>query len=372
MGKPVATAEAELVRLDARWLYLHLYTTALIAAGALVVELVMYLWLKSSDMMASGLVRYLVKYVAAPGCANALMLLSGLAVVHAPRIPRGQKACLISLIMTLVCTVLYVVHSIFEIIILIYALPVLMSVLYERRRLTTLIWLLCMSLAIGGRFIPWDPGNKLTAKTFQNLTVGLVLLNGVYVACMAIIHYMKKKRQLIRRQDAENLLLQQQMLMDPLTGVGNRAALREGLDRLTGQALPCHMVMMDIDGFKGLNDSQGHLYGDRVLETLGRLLTEMAACYDMAPYRYGGDEFLLLFFQCAASEAEQALRGAQRALARSFGAGVTFSAGLVACVCEAEPLRALRQADEALYRAKELGGGKISPAPYAKEETPCA
>jgi two-component system cell cycle response regulator len=158
---------------------------------------------------------------------------------------------------------------------------------------------------------------------------------------------------------------------DPLTGLGNRRALQEDVEVLEARAARyghryC-MAVLDIDHFKSYNDGYGHQAGDRVLEAVAGALSGSARSGD-AIYRYGGEEFLCIFPEQSLATAGQAVQRmrlgveqqAIRHSASPFGV-VTLSAGLA--MLEPGSTRSsseiLHEADEALYRAKELGRNRV-------------
>jgi diguanylate cyclase (GGDEF)-like protein len=127
--------------------------------------------------------------------------------------------------------------------------------------------------------------------------------------------------------------------------------------------------MLDLDGFKGLNDSFGHEAGDVLLAELGRLLREGVRGGDVA-CRYGGEEFVVILPEASAEDGfrriEQ-LREATRRLAvtyrgRSVGAP-SFSGGLAMFPEHGDTVEdLLRAADAALYRAKSAGRDRLAVA----------
>jgi diguanylate cyclase (GGDEF)-like protein len=154
---------------------------------------------------------------------------------------------------------------------------------------------------------------------------------------------------------------------DPLTGLSNRRALQEDVAaleaRVTRYGHRYCMAVLDVDHFKAYNDHFGHQAGDRVLETVATVLKRVARTGD-ALYRYGGEEFLCIFPEqslASGAHAVQRMRIGIEELAlphpgSSFGV-LTVSAGL-AVLDPGETRSAsdvLKEADEALYRAKSLG-----------------
>ena len=165
-----------------------------------------------------------------------------------------------------------------------------------------------------------------------------------------------------------NRQLAGQARTDPLTGLGNRLQLWEDLDALQGHAARYGhryaLALCDVDRFKLYNDTYGHLAGDEVLHRVAGVLGEECRSGDRA-YRYGGEEFLILLPEQppqAATLAVERLRQAVEQLALPHvanlpGGVVTISAG-VALLPPGEQKDTealLREADTALYRAKELG-----------------
>jgi diguanylate cyclase (GGDEF)-like protein len=158
----------------------------------------------------------------------------------------------------------------------------------------------------------------------------------------------------------------EQLLRDPLTGLAGRAImldrLRLGLRRARRKQLHAGVIFLDLDRFKVLNDSLGHAAGDRVLITAGERLRDAVRANDTA-VRFGGDEFVIVCEDLR--DADEAIVVAERlitALREPYIVDgqeivLTVSAGIAIGGHEdersAEGL--LRDADAAMYRAKESG-----------------
>jgi diguanylate cyclase (GGDEF)-like protein len=164
----------------------------------------------------------------------------------------------------------------------------------------------------------------------------------------------------------EQEVLQRQLshraLHDPLTGLGNRALLRERLE----EALPgTHvLLLMDLDGFKDVNDTLGHPVGDALLvEVAERLRGTIAETDTLA--RLGGDEFAILLDGVDAERADGVARGVLDALRAPYLVDgrelhLTTSIGMLTTTGEpVTPAVALRNADLALYAAKGAGKNQI-------------
>lgn len=148
--------------------------------------------------------------------------------------------------------------------------------------------------------------------------------------------------------------LERLSLTDELTGLPNRRAWNEGLERELARALrrsePVCVALLDLDRFKAFNDARGHSAGDKLLREAARIWTGLLRATDLLA-RYGGEEFALAF---PAWPVESALMVVDRLRAATPG-GLTCSVGLVAWRKEESPEQLIDRADAALYEAKRGG-----------------
>jgi len=124
----------------------------------------------------------------------------------------------------------------------------------------------------------------------QNDWFGAAYVLGMVVANYSAFYLVAQTHGVLRSQAID---LEEQATRDPLTGLYNRRGLTKYITELSSQKIPYALVMGDIDGFKEVNDEQGHLAGDRVLRNIGKILRESLRPADAA-FRYGGDEFVII------------------------------------------------------------------------------
>jgi diguanylate cyclase (GGDEF)-like protein len=147
-------------------------------------------------------------------------------------------------------------------------------------------------------------------------------------------------------------------------GVLNRRGVEQALADLGERAgSGIALVMVDIDHFKRINDTQGHAAGDQVLQRVAAVMIQSVRADDIVG-RWGGEEFIVACVHCTAGHAAQvAEKIRQRIEATPFGARqrihVTASFGVAAMGSTAGFAETLRRADEALYRAKSEGRNRV-------------
>ena len=154
--------------------------------------------------------------------------------------------------------------------------------------------------------------------------------------------------------------LEAQATTDPLTGVANRrsfqASLEAEMKRATRDGRALALVLIDLDGFKEINDTHGHPFGDGVLQVVAQKMETSMRATDIVA-RVGGDEFAILLPGTTAHGAEALVERARGAAAGAIGgAQLTWSAGVASFPADARDAETLVEcADVALYCAKSSG-----------------
>lgn len=182
----------------------------------------------------------------------------------------------------------------------------------------------------------------------------------------------------IRRQSRElgllNNRLRDQALTDTLTGLGNRRALdarlARDLNRVQQDGSTFGLALLDLDGFKALNDHLGHAAGDELLREVGGVLRANLRDGDGA-YRLGGDEFCVVLAERSAEQVGLVVDRIRRQVeveSLSFHEAVSFSAGCTTIrAADRSPAVALERADALLYLAKAHGKGQVETDQAGKE-----
>ncbi|KRC03386.1 GGDEF domain-containing protein [Duganella sp. Root198D2] len=155
---------------------------------------------------------------------------------------------------------------------------------------------------------------------------------------------------------------------DQLTGSLNRRGLDDVFERETARAdrrgTPLCIAVLDLDDFKKLNDTMGHIAGDNALKHLVKVVKETLRSMDVIA-RFGGEEFLILLPETTIEAAEATMTRLQRELTRHFFMHenekvlITFSAGVALRRPHEGQSDLVKRADEAMYKAKKSGKNRV-------------
>ncbi len=171
----------------------------------------------------------------------------------------------------------------------------------------------------------------------------------------------------VRRLDAA--LRQEAAETDPLTGIHNRQGMLRDLTREWTRAArtnsPCAVAVLDLDHFKRINDTYGHVAGDKVLCAAAHFLRRRLRPYDLL-YRFGGEEFLLCLPNADSAQARHVLERIRRLMARlpvrvdhTRALAMTCSIGIALMRRDESPAETVARADWAMYAAKAGGRNQV-------------
>jgi diguanylate cyclase (GGDEF)-like protein len=168
--------------------------------------------------------------------------------------------------------------------------------------------------------------------------------------------------------------VQQMAVTDGLTQLANRRSFDRALERELSRAVRTDgrlsVVLLDVDHFKRLNDTYGHVVGDAVLQQVARALRECGREYDTVA-RYGGEEFAVVLPGCSSALAVQVAERLRRAIEEGpTDVPVTASAGVATFPRDGIDAKGLLEsADQALYASKRAGRNTVRSAAQARGET---
>jgi diguanylate cyclase (GGDEF)-like protein len=194
---------------------------------------------------------------------------------------------------------------------------------------------------------------SLSGSHQSMLIVGALFVVSSTISFYSVVH------------DEQKHELAERAKRDMLTGLFNRRAFFEMAEEADQQNIPCSVLMIDIDHFKAINDTHGHLVGDLVLSHAGRLIANSFRIDDIC-CRFGGEEFCVLLRGCTQDQALQQAQVllqnfVQQTIATAEGQSlnVTVSIGVAQHQENTSLLKTIQAADQALYHAKRQGRNQV-------------
>lgn len=158
------------------------------------------------------------------------------------------------------------------------------------------------------------------------------------------------------------------MIRDGLTGLYNHSYTKEMIDieleRSKRSGIEFSIAMLDIDFFKKVNDSYGHMVGDQVLRSLSHFLLKRLRKTDKIG-RYGGEEFIIILSDTPVNEAMEVMNSILSSFreivhfAENIQFQVTFSCGVISSNVTSDANLLIQTMDQALYKAKEAGRNQV-------------
>jgi diguanylate cyclase (GGDEF)-like protein len=354
--------EDEYYKIDKKWLRLHYFTTIGLVLIAFLLESIIGRILYLTGEISTTITIYLLKFFIMPTLINSVLIFIDYKVIHTSRISQNTKIYTVSLILVAICFLISIVHSAFSSLFFIFAVPILLTSIYGIYKLSTITGTLSISaLIISELFIKWDMDKVSVFESgirLGNFLISVFVLMAFFAISMIIIYFEKAKNAASMKKDLERHSLRQRIQIDELTDINNRIAFRNEISKMEedGSDNTYIFVMIDLDNFKSLNDKYGHVEGDNCLIEFGRILKEKSG--SAIPFRYGGDEFSILFKNSTIDEVIKICEQIQHAT-KSINTNVktdnqvTASFGIASYSKEMSPSTLISNSDEALYLSKK-------------------
>lgn len=210
------------------------------------------------------------------------------------------------------------------------------------------------------------------AEERQQIVQVVLRLTTLDIALATEVYHRSRIQDLgrsVKHLELERKILRKQVEEDALTGVSSRTSLLCELDGAIARAgktgQPLCVIMADLDHFKEVNDSHGHLVGDQVLTEVAARIKAALRAFDLVG-RYGGEEFVLLLEDTSPHTAQQIAErirlriGSQPIHTGGQNLHITISQGLAVYQDGDDSTALLSRADQAMYRAKQAGRNCIA------------
>ena len=323
------------------------------------------LYLSFTDMPAEPFVRL---YIVRPTVLMLLVIV--LAEAGVRFLPKHHDYLIISA-SALLGVILATIHAQLEYLLFLLFLPVMIGTFYfQYKKLLYAVCNIAVMLVVQYAF-GQEGLRQLGAPGL--ITVSIMLAAFGALAFGVLARGQELMTELRTSYDSNQELLIRSVMMDrlaktdALTDTFNHMASHEFMDKMTEHAdktnLALHLIVMDIDNFKTVNDSYGHRAGDEVLRRVAAIASSLADGNDIVG-RYGGEEFIVLLVDRTDEEAAEFANAMRAAIAQAGhealdGNRVTVSIGIARYVPKMGKERWFRDADDALYQAKSEGRNRV-------------
>lgn len=353
---------------DARWRKRIYLNNVRFAVFILLAEITISLMLNGFGLRTMDAVSYILVYLAAPTCSNVAALLFAYLVIYRWFVSEKVKNYAVILVMVHMCATIWWVHYIFWPVACAFVIPICFSVVFGDAAMTRNIAVLSLIATATGLIHAYHDSLAFDPYFFCNAMIILILISASYIGCITLLEREQEKRECLRKTLQEQSAMEQQSMHDHLTQLYNQRAyqmLAEDAIRKTDDSQgTLDLAIVDIDNFRGVNESWGHEAGNTVLMRLGDLLNTYCSSIGTV-FRHGGEEFVVIFQDVdweaiigALDLTRQAFAGTR--FAELHNRPVTFSAGIARYRSGDTVQTLFTRADRAMQQVKRNGCNQIN------------
>ena len=350
-------------KIDKKWLSLHYSISVWVVIFAFLLECFIGWIIYITGEIHTTISIYLIKFLVIPTLLNTLCIIISYKVLNSGNLSQEYKITIVSLVFVAICFIILTVHTAFTALYFILAISILLTAIYGNYKLTavTSVWSIT-ALVISELFIKWDRDKVSIMKDgirLGNFLISVFVLIFFFIVSLIIIYFEREKNDAALQKEMERYKLRQKLQIDDLTGIFNRIAFRNAIRDMEADSSENNyiFVMIDIDNFKLLNDTMGHVSGDNCLIDFGKILKKN--CGNAVPFRYGGDEFCILFKNSTINKVIECCEQIQndfKSITRDLktSSPVTASFGISSFLKDITPSELINNTDKALYQSKTV------------------
>lgn len=350
----------EINSLQAQFRIIHLKTQLIVIIFAFCFEFIYYFIAR--DQISVSFIKYSYKYIIAPFLFNIVIYF--IAKAYNRQSYDSQHKNYFVVLSSIAQTFFYIsIHQLFVTIYAGFLVIIFLSTVYSDKkltRITTVFSFLGTLLAVF--VIKYDYDRILTNQYLSDFLVIIFILIITHITAEFIINSNKSERARVLNAIQEKEKYWYGMMVDDLSCLYSRAALRTYINELQGYDGVLCIVMIDLDDFKKINDTYGHLYGDEVIRILGKTFNTYSSSV-FTGFRYGGEEFLIMI-KADENSAREIMMESKEVFSRTClsqlkNPDISFSGGISSFSKDKTIADIIGQADCALYDAKKTGKNKI-------------
>lgn len=348
-----------------KWRKRLIRSYAVVSAVVFITEILVYFLMKyRGTMKVSGTV-YWLRYIVMPTIINVVCILITFRVIFSRAADRWKNAAVV-LYPICFCTVIATFHGFYLVTSSIFVLPMAISVMFGEEKIVKLSAVVSlMAMGLSSFLARFFDDNWSVDVRLDNLMASVIFLGVCYVICISMLRFVKEKNEIIAKSVSRNEEMRQALKIDSMTNLYNHTEFYRRLElyhQQYGKHKSKHLTVavVDVDLFKKVNDTYGHEKGDAVLVQIADILKKHCKGTGHV-FRYGGEEFAVIFRHKDASEVWELMEVVRRAVyERKFVEIGEDRLGISCGIYEydgenIEPQEIFSRADRALYQAKASG-----------------
>ncbi|PYG87117.1 diguanylate cyclase (GGDEF)-like protein [Ruminiclostridium sufflavum DSM 19573] len=347
-----------------KWRKVLIVNCLIISCVAMLSEIAIVFYYYKAGMAFLPLPLFLFRFLVLPGTVNFAAVIAGKYIIYSPKYKENTKNYTAILVLCVLCACMECVHYVFPAIMCSFCVPVFFSILFQNKKMTSLVQRLGYIFLIFSAVISKVEGGKKLSYLIFDCLVAAIILFCSYIVSIILIKYEEQRTEDVRSCYKKQMELNEQLKHDLLTGLYNYNAFLEILKlKRNSSCFPIQLAVIDLDNFKYINDTFGHIQGNEVLVYISFLLKKYTSNIGY-PARYGGEEFVVLFPETSIEDAFDIVEKIRKDFSEhhfDFSKGIkfTFSCGLAENDGEIiTPQKFFDNADRAMYLAKKSGKNK--------------
>lgn len=349
-----------------KWRKAMFAANLIFAAVIFMMEILLFAVLEIQNLQNQPLMEYLFQYLFLPTAFDLIILLVGYILMQIRKEDATMQNAIPLVQMTLMCFVLSTIHHVFFVTFATFCFPVFISGIFGERKITrgiTILSIVCLTIMqyVGPRINDVD-----VRFLFTSYLIAVAIVLCANVLCNLLMRYEYQKDRKLEMLYRSRMEIMDQLKYDQKTGLYGHTSFQTGLKKLVDEAelrkRPA-VAVLDIDDFKKVNDTYGHVKGDMVILELARIMRE--ACGDKyTAARFGGEEFAILFQNGTLDDYIRTVEMIRQEMERTpfdfRPEPVTISAGVAIWKRGWGTTEFFDRADEALYISKRQGKNRTT------------
>lgn len=326
---------------------------------------VSYLLYKHLPEMVIPLPGYLLSKVFLPSAGYFLLVLIGRLIMNSKNLSDITKNYSSILIITIQIFIIAFFHDKIIFTRVLYIIPIILTVIYSKKMMTNVVTLVSIILMLISSIVPNIGSPDKDVLQALQIFIGVLTILGCSLITNLLSDIEKDKNNIIKAGVFKQLQLEELMKCDPLTGLYNISSFYNKLDNsIKNKELPLSLAVIDVDNFKTVNDLWGH---DNANEVLIYIAAQLQYCCSTQGhvFRYGGEEFTIVFPNTTADHAKAMIEDAQKNIYNhDFGhnpkLNITFSCGIAEYPSpDYNAHDFFKLADKIMYQAKFSGKNQV-------------